>query len=89
MSQKRRQLKRQRSASFDDDNKDNNKEDNRFETWMNEINKILVEKINLRIVDLPDEDFRVKFDDNVTSNMMAKIMIDEYLGFLICKYVKF
>jgi hypothetical protein len=77
MSQKRGQLKRQRSASFDDDDK----EDNRFKAWMDEINKILVEKINLRIVDLPDEDFRAIFDEDVPSNMMAKIMIDEYLGF--------
>lgn len=81
MSQKRGQLKRQRSASFDDDDKDDNKEDNRFKVWMDEINKILVEKINLRIVDLPDEDFRMKFDEGVTSNMMAKIMIYEQLGF--------
>lgn len=84
MSQKRGQLKRQRSASFDDDNKDDNKDDkeeDQFKAWMDEINKILFEKISLRIVDLPDQDFREKFEEEVTPKMMAKIMVNEYLGF--------
>jgi hypothetical protein len=80
MSQKKGQLKRQRSASFDYQNNDDDKDNTKFEEWMNNIEKFLIKKINLRITDFPDEDFRMNFDEGILSEKMAQTMIDGYFG---------
>lgn len=78
MSQKKGQLKRHRPASFDND--DDHEDENKFQTWLNDINKILIEKLGLEITDLPDEDYRILFDEGISSNKVAKNMIYEYFS---------
>ena len=53
-----------------------------YNEWMNSVAAIVYIKIKLDLQDLPDEDYRLNFDDGVSSTTMAKIIIENYINSL-------
>jgi len=55
--------------------------ENDFDNWMSEINRILLEKIQLDVTDLPDEDFFNHYIDGYSAEEIVDQMIKNYLEF--------
>lgn len=56
--------------------KELNNDDYEFINWMNLIEYIVENKLGLKLLDLPDEMYRVYFEDGITYEKMAKMVID-------------
>tara|TARA_B100000424_G_C22934576_1_gene497256 strand:+ start:829 stop:1218 length:390 start_codon:yes stop_codon:yes gene_type:complete len=55
-----------------------------FKEWKNEINKIVYDKIQLNLEDLPDEDYYILWELKNTSKHVANIILKSYhLGYKI------
>jgi len=61
----------------DDDYNNENKLISYFE-WMNTVETIVFNHTGLYLDDLPDETYRINFDDGMSCVDMAKIVIDPY-----------
>ena len=53
-----------------------------FDNWMKKVNKIVFNKINLNLNDLPDEDFWVIWDSNKSPQFMANVVLKDYGDFV-------
>lgn len=51
-----------------------------FVKWMDDVQKIINDKVGLELTDFSDEDFQEFFHSNCTAQEMANQMIDEYLS---------
>ena len=63
-----------------DANNDINKENKNISyfEWLHTVETLVFNKIGLYLEDLPDETFRINFDDGMSTLEMAKIIIDPY-----------
>mgnify|MGYP005997351557 CR=1 FL=1 len=52
--------------------------DKKFNAWMNEVEKEVYSKINIALIDLPDENYRMLFDDKINPIEMALIVTKDY-----------
>lgn len=57
-------------------------QDVKFMVWMNTIEKLVVQKIDVCLTDLPDEDYMMMFTEGVTPGVMAHVVIDNFRGFM-------
>ena len=53
----------------------------RFNLWITRVEKIIFKKLNLYLLDLPDECYYDNFSNGITPSKMAKIIIDNNLIF--------
>jgi hypothetical protein len=68
------------NTSSDSDNENNTYIKNiHYNEWINSIAAIVFQKIKMNLQDLPDEDYRNKFEEGITSTTMAKIILNDYL----------
>jgi len=51
---------------------------NKFRDWLLQVNKIVFNKINIELQDLPDELYRDIFDNGYSATYMSGIIIDHY-----------
>ena len=59
----------------------------RFNIWLKNVDSLVFETLNLRLKDLPDEDFWVNWDNEVTCEEMAnKIITNQYNFLSFMKY---
>lgn len=59
--------------------KDNNYTiDNRFITWIEIVEKHVVDKIGLNLLDLPDEQYMGNFQNNMMASQMAYIVVKNF-----------
>ena len=49
-----------------------------YREWMNTVSKIVYMKIHIHLDDLPDENYRINFDQDMTAEDMAKIVLRTY-----------
>lgn len=54
------------------------KSDKKFVKWMNKVEKGVYDQIKVALTDLPDEDYRMLFEDNLSSNEMVTIVTKDY-----------
>jgi hypothetical protein len=52
-----------------------------FEKWMSLVESLVYNEIKMKLIDLPDEDFRINYDDGLSPNGMATIVINNYYTF--------
>ena len=52
--------------------------DKKFVKWMNRVEKNVYDKIQVALADLPDENYRILFEDKLSSNEMATIVTKDY-----------
>lgn len=52
--------------------------DNSFCSWMDEVEKIVLEKTNFHLLDLDDEMYMVNFEDGTTPQQMANVVIKSF-----------
>ena len=51
----------------------------KFNLWLKKVDNLVFQSLNLRLNDLPDEDFRVHWGNKLTCVEMAnKIIMDQY-----------
>lgn len=58
----------------------------KFKTWLKNVDDDVYKQIKLRLNDLPDEDFWIHWDNNVSSKEMAQIIIKdqhEFIDFML------
>ena len=49
-----------------------------FLNWMTEVENYVYSQINLSLDDLPDELYRINFDQGTTPEEMAKVVLDNF-----------
>ena len=49
-----------------------------FEKWINNVEIIVYQKLKLNLLDIPDEDYMINFEENISYNQMAKYIINQY-----------
>ncbi len=54
----------------------------KFKTWLKNVDVYVYENIKLRLHELPDEDFWIHWNNNVSSKEMAQIIIKDQYEFL-------
>jgi len=52
-----------------------------FETWKNKVENYVYIKINIKLKDLPDEDFWVNWYDSMSYKEMGNKIINNYFNF--------
>jgi hypothetical protein len=57
----------------------------RFMNWMDRVEKIVLKRIGKNLLDLPDEDYRMKYDNKTSPTKMAKYIIDDYKKY--CQFI--
>lgn len=63
-----REIKRNYKEQYNDD-------DINFLIWMTNIEKIVYNKLNAALDEIPDEDYRLNYENKITYEEMAKIVI--------------
>ena len=53
-------------------------EDMLYNEWVDKVAKIVYASLQMYLEDLPDEKFRINFDDGMSPEDMAKIIIEPY-----------
>ena len=53
-----------------------------FEEWKSNVDAIVFKSINIHCNELPDEDYWMNWDNEVSHFDMAKYIIKEYLNFI-------
>lgn len=57
--------------------KNNTSEPNeKFLAWISKVEKKIMTKLSLSLIDLPDEDYIMYFEENITPNDMVKIIYE-------------
>lgn len=56
----------------------NTKDDEAFSKWMDLVEKQVFKKLQLMLRDLPDENYRISFEDKISAHEMATIVINDY-----------
>jgi len=54
----------------------------KFKTWLDKVDDYVYEILNLRLKDLPDEDFWVHWNNKVDYKIMAEIIIKDQTNFI-------
>ncbi len=49
--------------------------DEQFNKWLDLVNKFIYSKLKINLTDLPDNTFRIDFDDNLSPKDMAKKVV--------------
>jgi hypothetical protein len=52
----------------------------KYVKWVNKVDKIVFKYLNLHLDDLPDENYRINFDEGMEPECMAKIIIEPNIG---------
>jgi hypothetical protein len=52
-----------------------------FEKWMSLVESLVYNEIKINLNDLPDEDFRMNYNDGLSPNGMATIVLNNYYAF--------
>ena len=52
--------------------------DDSFEEWMYKVEEIIYKKLEFKLDDLPDEQYRINYDEGITPQDMGKIIISNY-----------
>ena len=52
----------------------------KYVKWVNKVDKIVFKYLNLHLDDLPDENYRINFDEGMEPESMAKIIIGPIFG---------
>jgi len=63
----------------------------RYEIWLNKVATIVYENLRMNLDDLPDEKYRINFDDGMSPEDMAKIVIgpiNEIISETVGKFFK-
>jgi len=55
--------------------------DIRFGRWINRVERIVIRKTGLNLLNLPDEDYMTQFEQGTSSKSMARIVINDFKGF--------
>ena len=55
-------------------------EESGFKKWMDEIERIVYSRLDLYLLDLPDEPYRVDFEDSVEAKDVAARIIRDYMN---------
>ena len=63
------------SIDYDDSNDDKSNEDSLYIEWMIKVEKIVYESVQMYLDDLPDENYRINFDDGMCHEDMARIVL--------------
>ena len=53
-----------------------------FETWLKKVDEFVYNKLDLHLKDLPDEEFLVHWDNQVTYEVMSNKIITNQYNFL-------
>jgi len=56
--------------------------DTLFKNWLLDVEDIVYYNIEMKLIDLPDEDFRMNYDSGVSAQYMADIVLDNYYSIL-------
>lgn len=56
--------------------------DNKFMKWIDQIERIVHAEINLKLLDLPDNDYMMMFHDRYTPDEVAGIIINDVRKFI-------
>ena len=56
--------------------------DTLFKNWLLDVEDIVYYNIEMKLIDLPDEDFRMNYDSDVSAQYMADIVLDNYYSIL-------
>ena len=57
----------------------NNIKDNKFNKWLDLVNKHIYSKLKITLEDLPDNTFRIDFDDGLSPKEMAAKVVKDTL----------
>lgn len=57
----------------------------RFMNWVDAVEKIVLKKTGVNLLDLPDEDYRTYHDNKITPTSMAKYIVNDYKKY--CKFI--
>jgi hypothetical protein len=70
----------QLNNSYDDENDDGMNEDPNvlYCEWMSTVSSIVFSQINIDLDDLPDENYRINFDEEMSPEDMASIVLGRY-----------
>jgi len=52
--------------------------DRSFIKWIGTVETIIKSKLNMGLLDIPDEDYMYNFENNITAKEMAQIILSEY-----------
>lgn len=50
-----------------------------FANWVNVVEKIVYNKLGVKLLDLPDESYMISFQEGITEKEMAKYVIKSFL----------
>ena len=56
------------------------KPNKKFIKWMNNIEKIVLQKSQLYLLDLPDQPYMIMFENNENYKIIAKFILDDLLA---------
>ena len=56
-----------------------NDKDDKFWKWILFVETEVFKKLSIKLIELPDENYRVNFDSGMTTNEMIIIILDQYL----------
>jgi len=65
-------------SQYANDANDANDANTLFMDWMNKVYEIVYNKLEISLDDLPDENYRISFENNMTPPNMANIVIHRY-----------
>jgi len=55
--------------------------DQKHKEWMDEIEDYVYSKLELYLLDLPDEPYRMDYDDGITASTIAKRIVSDYMSY--------
>jgi hypothetical protein len=50
----------------------------KFIVWVNQVEQIVIKNLNMNLLEIPDEDYMYYYESKMSSNDMAKIILDQY-----------
>ena len=58
--------------------KNSNAPNAKFIVWVNQVEQIVIKHLNMNLLEIPDEDYMYYYESKMSSNDMAKIILDQY-----------
>ncbi len=58
--------------------KNSNVPNTKFIVWVNQVEQIVIKNLNMNLLEIPDEDYMYYYESKMSSNDMAKIILDQY-----------
>lgn len=60
--------------------KNNEEVDEEFIKWIDKVEKIVFDKLNFRLLDLPDEEYVINYEKKMMPQKMAQIIITNFVN---------